>query len=601
MKIIDVIPTTKIPLAQPQILSYFSAADVLAGSLVEVPLARRKETGVVVDCREVLDFKQEIKRADFEMRRVLKIVSSEPVLTEKQVALALWAAKYYWASPGIFLKMMISKKNPKSQFSISNKITNPKPQTLILYPTVPALLAAKGKYPNAIIWHSGLTQKQAREAREKIKNGETETILGARSALFLPFLNLKEIAIEDGANSGHRSWDMFPHYRSQEIADKLAELFGAKLEIKSDIPSIETNFLVNSINLPADKQRAQTALIDMREEIKRKNFSIFSETLQREIAKTLAAKKQIILFINRRGAANFVLCRDCGFVANCPNCEVPLAHHLINGQPALICHHCGHKETPPGLCPKCQSHRIKTVGTGTQKVELEAQKLFPAAKIARLDGDIAPDAKTQQKVIEAFAEKKIEILVSTQITFSWLDNLPSVELAALISADTLLHLPDFRSGERTFQTIWSLGHIAQKLAIQSYNPENSVLKYAAKNNWKDFYQEEIDTRKILGYPPFSQLIKLTFRHHDPQKAGTEAKILAVKLKRAGKEKIADISEALPAFIPKEKGKYVWNIIMKIPISKSRFQISDEFLQKRNSILKYVPSNWEIDVDPESLL
>lgn len=231
--------------------------------------------------------------------------------------------------------------------------------------------------------------------------------------------------------------------------------------------------------------------------------------------------------------------------------------------------------------------------------------MFPKAKTSRLDSDAAPDTKTQKTIIENFIGKKYDILIATQIVFSWLqdfkNNQPNI---AIISADTLLHLPDFRSGERTYQLIKTFENILgpnSELIIQTYNPETSVIKCAADGDWTPFFQEEIETRQALDYPPFSQLVKLTLRHKNPQKSGQEAKILVAKLKLINKNTEIEISDALPAFIPKEKGNYVWNIIIKFKISQPEIKISSEFLHRRNSLLQYVPSNWEIDVDPDDLL
>jgi len=238
---------------------------------------------------------------------------------------------------------------------------------------------------------------------------------------------------------------------------------------------------------------------------------------------------------------------------------------------------------------------------------LEAQKMFPDAKVLRLDSDNAPLPKDQQKIIEIFTKKEADVLIATQIIFSWVEEIRKNRLGVvgLISADTLLHLPDFQSGERTFQTITMLKNLLSDaktdFIIQTYNPENPVIKYAATNDWESFRKEEIETRQALGYPPFSQIVKLTFRHKDPQKAGQETKILASKLKRANKNADFQISDALPAFVPKEKSRFIWNIVIKFKIIKPEIKVSSEFLQNRNSLLQYVPSNWEIDVDPSDLL
>ncbi len=686
MYLIDVIPTIKIPHTQPQILSYFFSAPLAAGTVIQIPLGKRKETGVVLDSHTLDEYKQEIKKADFELRHIAKVISAQPLLTSRQIELAVWLGQYYFASPGIFAKMMMPKKIPNPKSQIPNKFKIKKPQKLIVAPTISVTNKIAKEQPNSTVWHSELTKKQLNEAWWKIKNGEARMIVGTRSAVFLPFADLKEIVIEDETNPAHRSWDMWPHYQVYEVAKKLAEIFNAKLIFKNEVPSIESYFYERTGKFPKSDIRYPTSVIDLRAELKAGNFSIFSRELQKAISEALTQKKQIILFINRRGAANFVLCRDCGYTAKCPNCDLPLAYHLMNGKPIMFCHRCGRQEKPPSLCPQCQSWRVKTVGVGTQKVELETKKLFFQTKIARLDSDSAPSQKEQQKIIEAFAKKEIDILIATQIIFSWLDEIKPVPPAtvALISADTLLHLPDFNSGERTFQTIMMLKNLISprqnyssnetlkflpgknfsaeskssrtppSFFIQTYNPESPIIKYAAQDDWQSFYQEEIAARQILKYPPFSQIVKLTFRHRDPQKAGQEAKILAaklslavaplsgaVKLKRiinsdqitdvketkprteSQSDSSAGVSDALPAFVPKEKGKYVWNIIIKFPIPSDKvesprqsrdnippcgwspagrqYPLSSEFLRCRNSLLQYVPTNWEIDVDPVDLL
>lgn len=619
MRLFDIIPLTRIPHALPQVLSYFSGQNLLNGALVQIPLGRRKEEGIVIGARDIADYKMEIKSADFELRSVNKILSAEPVLTAKQIELALFLGQYYFCSPGIFAKMCLPKKLKGEAGA-----TRLKKQTLIITPTIAQAENIAKNHKNAVLWHSGLKTKQLNENWWKIKNGQAQTIIGTRSAVFLPFAGLKEIIVEDEANPNHKSWDMFPHYDTHITARKLAELFGAKLELKA------TNV--------AHKDILSPTIIDMRAELKGGNFSIFSVDLYEAVKSALTEKKQVILFINRRGAANFILCRDCGYITNCPNCDSPMAYHLINNRPSLLCHHCGAKDASPKTCPKCKSWRIKTVGSGSQKVEAETNKFFPDAKISRLDSDNAPNPKDQQKIVADFIEKKTDVLIATQIIFSHLAELASVkpEVAGILSADTLLHIPDFRSSERTWQTITALRRLQSKnFIIQTYNPENSVLKYISDNDYAGFAKEEKETRQALNYPPFSQIVKLTIRHRDANKAGQEAKILQAKLtriashpdpantgegsKRSRNEfgmtnnKYADkieISAALPAFNPRERGKFVWNIILKfLPLSPLFFRkewlgkiyTTSDFLQHRNYLFQYIPAGWEIDVDPENLL
>jgi primosomal protein N' (replication factor Y) len=612
MYLVEVIPLTKIPQQKPQILSYFSSSKLNEGSFIFVPLGRRQEKAVVMETHEIKDHKLEIKDAEYELRPIKKILVMEPVLTPQQIKLALWLGQYYFASPGLFLKMMRPGK-------ISNFNRQAPGQKLILFPTVAQLKLNSNNYPKnkTAIIHSGLSQKLFNENWQKIARGETPIILGTRLACFVPFFNLKEIFIFDETNASHRSWDMFPHYRSHEVAKKLAEIFQAELTLEAKIPSVETFYFAEkkSLNLKSGLKNfpeTNPELIDLRQELKNGNYSIFSQRLQEAIRDTLKKNQQVILFINRRGAATFVLCRDCGYVAKCPNCDAPLTYHLTKTganelKPLLICHHCGHQSAPPTLCPSCQGHRIKAFGTGTQRVEIEAKKIFKDARILRLDSDVAREIEEQNKILADFRQKKAEILIGTQMLLD--GDLPKVALAAIISADTLLHLPDFQSDEKTFQTINAVKNLTgSRLIIQTYNPKSEILRIASEQDINSFYKNEIGTRKILKYPPFSQLIKLRFGHKDGKFAAQQAKILSAKLTQQLKnskilnDAVLEISDAVPAFISKEKGRYIWQIILK---ARSPWLAEKDGRQKiidlRNKILLVVPPNWEIDIDPETLL
>ena len=648
MYIVEVAPLTKIPALLPQVFSYFSARQIKTGVLLLAQIGRRHVPAIVIETHELKGHKIEIKSAGYEMKPIKKILSAEPILTQNQIKLAIWLGQYYFAPPGLFMKMMYRKiPNSNTQYPISNI------QKLIIVPTMVqvAVIAKNYRADKTVIIYSGLRTKQLNENWQKIASGQAEIIIGTRLAVFAPFAGLKEIIIEDETNSGHRSWDMFPHYRAHEIARKLTEIFGAKLSFENGLPSVESRYLLPPLIRGGWRgffpspippiSLIPPVLVDLRAELHEGNFSIFSLALQKAINETLAKNQQAILFINRRGAGTFVLCRDCGYVAKCKNCDTPLTYHLsqlfrlnlnsVATQPLLICHHCGQKTSLLPLCPKCQSQRIKAFGSGTQRVEVEAQKLFPGAKILRLDSDVTEKPAEQQKIIDLFKQKKADILIGTQMILS--AGLPKAALVAIISADTLMHLPDFRSDERLFQTITQLKnlifppnlpnspYLPNPLIIQTYNPDSRVLRLTLKNDFATFYKSEVATRQILKYPPFSQLIKLTYRHKDPKRAGQEAKVLFAKLTQQLKtstilnDATLEISEPAPAFIAKQKGRYVWQIVIKAKpywlTPEVRLQGQSEvglqepshsdILKNRNKLLSFVPAGWEIDIDPETLL
>lgn len=598
--------------------------------MVLVPLRKKGIPAVVTKIQDIIGQKMAIRKADFELRAILKIISTEPVLDKKQLALAIWISEYYWSPLGAVIKTMIPDKllslrgaratkaslagrnNPAEiardrHASLRSARDDKSGQKLILVPEIflAQQLFRQHTAATTAILHSDLTDKQYFENWLKIKTGEAKTIIGTRIALFAPFANLKEILIENEHSPNYKS-QQTPRLHARETALKLAELWNAKITFKSATPSIEASWLaenkkINFQKLKIVNCKLKNNVVDLRQELKNGNFSIFSRQLQEKIKTAVAKKKQILLFINRRGSSTVLMCRDCGHIPKCPNCDVPLVYHLSPIK--FLCHHCGHLEIPPSLCPNCQGTRIKFFGTGTQKVEAEFKKLFPEAKTARLDSDVVKDEKTRQQITDDFLSKKYDVLISTQMAFG--KDIRRTPLVAIMLADTLLYLPDFRSNERTFQIISQLKNLAsENFILQTYSPENQAIKYAIEHDYKKFYREEIEARKELSYPPFSQLIKLEYRHKDAKKTEQETKILTEKLKHqisliTNHQSPITILGPSPAFISKAKGKHIWQIILKCQ-SQSAYHKLD-YLKNRNKILQIIPPGWIVDVDPLQII
>lgn len=548
MYVINVIPLIKIPYPNPQILSYFCSEKIKKGGVVKISIRNRKIKAIVLEQKTIEQEKIRLKKfADFAIKPIDKIIFKEAVLNEKQLKLLFWIADYYFAPLGLVAKIFLSKKS--SSFAKATEDI----QKLILTPKTKGLV-------------------------------------------FSAFKNLRSITIENEESPLHRSWGRKPYYNAKDIAIQLAKIHKAKLFLTSQLPSVETYYLsqkgkyklqfpVTSYRLPATK------FIDMCEELQNGNFSIISKELQESLTKS----EKSILYIARRGTATFILCQECGYVSMCPNCDVPMVFHEDLPSKRLMCHHCGKQDIAPVLCPKCRSAKIKYFGAGTQKVETEIKKLHPNKTVLRLDSDITPKPIDQQKIIEKFNKEKNAILIGSQMLFS--KNL-KVDLVAVISLETILNLPDYKNSERVFQIINQLQKMASgEFLLQTYNPDNLTIKTALENNFEKFYNEEIKMRKKFIYPPFSQIIKLSFEHKSPEKAKNEAKILFEKLKQQIKNlKIKSeeiqIAGPVPTFIPRVKRFYSWNIVLKSKIKK---------LTTRNRLLIIVPSRWEIEVDPESLL
>ena len=598
--LVSIIPAAKILLPAPQTLTYFTPHELPMGSLVLIPLNKKIVVGAVIETKNLSGQKMALRRADFELKGVAKILTPLPVLDEKQLQLAQWIHRYYWCPLGAAIKMMLPEKiqNPrfKSQnYDLKNETRNKTEQKLILVPEINLIdkLVQQYKTGDEILLHSQLTDKQYFENWLKVKTGEAKTIIGTRIALFAPFVNLKEIIIEE-EHSPHYKARQTPRFHTRETATTLSKLWNAQIIFKSRTPSIETTWLAENKKIilqssATNANEPKIVVVDLRNELKEENFSIFSRELQEGLGSILEKKMQAILFINHRGASGALLCRECGYISKCKNCDAPLIYHLQ--PPRLTCHHCGHSENSPILCPNCHGAKIKFLSAGTQKAETEFKKLFPTATISRMDSDVAKEEKTAGEIIKNFNNGKTQVLVGTQILFS--GALEKVPLAAMIIADTLFHLPDFRSNERTFRTINQLGELTEKkLIIQTYSPQNSAIRAAAEGSYEMFYQEEIKDRQLLSYPPFSQLIKLTYKHKNNKQAEQQAKILAERIKQQllnlKLSPLVIILGPSPAFIPKIRNQYIWQIVLKSRV---------ENLEERNKILQTVPPGWIIDVDP----
>lgn len=612
MKIVEVAPLQRIPRPAPQLLSYLSKEDISPGVLVKAPLRHSQVFCFVFACRD-LD-KQEVKNANFVLKAISEIVHPFPVFDKWQLELAWWLAEYHYTSPGLFLKMMLPKmalgKKTVELIKQASASRLKNEQELIIVPTLARLNELKEK--QASIAHSGLSAKQLKQVWLDAKSNRATKIVGTKIALFLPFRNLRKITLLNESSAHHRSWDQHPHWQAHKVALRLGKLFDFKPELEDDFPSIESFHLAKEklFRMKADfsANQPKVKIIDQRQEADHKNFSIFSRDLQGAVEHYLKKKEPVVLFNLRRGAATFILCKKCGYTAVCPDCAVSLVKHKVaQGQEIWLCHHCGYKQESSSRCPDCDLENLKEYGVGTQKVEAIAKIVWPRARVVRLDSDSAPDAARQQEIIAQFNRGRIDVLIGSPVLFT--QRLKKVKLVAVVSADTILNLPDFRSSERLYKTIYHLKNLTHKdgsyLLIQTFNPEDRTLNLARKNRQTKFIQEELQTRKLLNYPPFCQLIKVSARHKEATKAIGLLKIALAKLREVQRQnKLNRNFEALgplPAFISRQKGLYVYNLIIKYNPPSGQAHLTDQDLRWRNDFLKFLPSNVIVDVDPESVL
>lgn len=646
----NIIPSIKLPPDKNQVYSYFSTKNIPLGQVVEIPFRGKKIKGIVYSLNN-----KSIQELDFKPKEIIKQVENI-CLTSKQIELAKWISEYYHTSIASVIKLMLPQlvnqrtkdkdtklatipypKLTKQQQKIYEKINSTKnfrvflihgvtgsgkteiylklieqqikldKQSIVLVPEIsltPQTINRFSQHFNQdqiAILHSKLSAGEKFTQWKKIKSNQAKIIIGPRSAIFAPIQNLGIIIIDEEHDSSYKQYDQNPRYHARHAAIKLASLYNANVVIGSATPSIESYYMAEQntyslLKLPArftaNSVMPKVEVVDMREEFKKKNFSIFSESLQKELEIVIKNNRQALLYINRRGVATFVNCRDCGYAATCKNCDVPLTFHLYKQN--LSCHYCGFTAPTPISCPKCHSSAIKYFGTGTEKVEQELQKLYKYVKIFRMDSDTTRTKNSHAQIYNDFRLKKANILIGTQmIAKGW--DLEGVDLVGVISSDVGLNLPDYRTQEKTFQLLTQIagrtgrGTTPGKVIFQTYSPESFVIKTAARHDFVSFYKNEIKTRQELEYPPFTRLIKLIYKNSDPDQAQHEAQKLFQKLSISN-FKLATLLGPAPSFFQKIQGRYIWQIIIKLKDSNIK-----------DNILKQVPNDWIIDVDPESLL
>ncbi|MSS63054.1 replication restart helicase PriA [Velocimicrobium porci] len=404
------------------------------------------------------------------------------------------------------------------------------------------------------ILHSRLSQGERYDQYLRAKRGEIDIIIGPRSALFTPFPQLGLIIIDEEHEGSYKS-ESVPKYHARETAIERARMTGSSVILGSATPSIEAydKALKGEYQLFTMKNRAGKGtlptvhVVDLREELKSKNRSIFSRKLRKLMQQRLEQKKQIILFINRRGYAGFVSCRSCGYVIKCPHCDISLTYHKDGN---LKCHYCGYEVAMLQQCPSCGSPYIAAFGTGTQKIEAMVLKEFPGARVLRMDTDTTKGKDGHEKILSAFANHEADILIGTQMIVKGHD-FPEVTLVGILAADLSLYAGNYRSAERTFQLLLQAsgragrGTDSGEVVIQTYNPEHYSIRTAAKNNYTAFYQEEIAYRKMLDYPPVSHILAILVTSKEEEKAIFSANYLkrAVEEELLLKEKVKLIGPA----------------------------------------------------------
>ena len=476
------------------------------------------------------------------------------------------------------------------------------------------------------LMHSRMSPGERYDTWRRCRSGELKVIVGPRSALLTPLPEIGLIVLDEEHDDSYKH-DQSPRHHARETALAYAEILGAVCVLGSATPDVVSAYRAEKgrltrLSLPqrilGHRLRLQdqaarlgvrpayhsvegeaeaielppVRVVDMRQELKAGNRSLFSRALQQALLETTEAGQQAILFLNRRGTSTYVFCRDCGYVATCPKCEMPLTHH--SHARTLLCHHCGYHRQAFDACPDCKGRRIRHFGAGTQRIQAEVEQLLPRTRTLRWDWDTTRTKGAHSAILGDFAAHRADILIGTQMIAKGLD-LPLVTLVGVVSADTGLNLPDYRAPERTFQVLTQVagragrGLLGGRVILQTYQPDHYAIRAAAAHDVQAFYDAEIRHRRELGYPPYVRLGRLVYHHHSGDKAQAEAQRMGRELRATTIDGMPpDLIGPVPCFFQRVRGEFRWQIVI-------RAQDPAAYVPDA------LPQDWIVDIDPVSLL
>jgi primosomal protein N' (replication factor Y) len=500
------------------------------------------------------------------------------------------------------------------------------PEIALTPQTVRRFLA---RFPGQVgLLHSQLSDGERYDTWRRSRAGTLQVIVGPRSALFAPLPDIGLIVVDESHDESYKEQGRSPRYHTREACLSYSRIIGATCILGSATPDIVSTYRAERgelvrVSLPQrilghreriGRQAARLGVttrykqsegdadaialppvrvVDMRQELRAGNRSLFSRALQAALSEVLEANQQAILFLNRRGSSTYVFCRDCGWVSRCPHCETSLTYHLA--QERLMCHHCGYTRKSPTSCPNCEGQRVRHFGAGTQRIQAELEKTYPDVRTLRWDWDVTRAKGAHDIILSHFAAHRADVLIGTQMIAKGLD-LPLVTLVGVVSADTGLNLPEYRASERTFQILTQVagragrGLLGGRVILQTYQPEHFAIQAASKHDYSAFYDQELQNRRQLGYPPYRRLAKLVYRHVSALEAENQAKRMRDSLqhKLSKLEVSAEITGPTPCFFRKERGLYRWQILIRAT-------------DPARLIPEEIPEGWIVDIDPVTLL
>ncbi|HEX7260078.1 MAG TPA: primosomal protein N' [Candidatus Saccharimonadia bacterium] len=622
-----------------------AAASIAAGQIVKVPLGKRQSLGVITAVAP--------KQPSFPTKPVIEVLDMTP-LPLHIVELASWLSAYYFASPKAVWQTLlpsgITRKRRGAKVQPEGLILKPQNQPLtpdqqkafrgimksddttslihgvtgsgktrlyleltathikagrsaiILVPEIaltPQLIALfEASFPGRVVpFHSGLTEAQKHQAWQRaLESQEPLVVVGPRSSLFLPLAKLGLIVMDECHESSYKQ-EQNPRYHTMPTAAKLARLAGAKLVLGSATPGLTEVYAAETgritlYELPKrveNRPQPTSIIVDMRDSELRGPSSLISRPLLDALRQTLDNGRQSLLFLNRRGTASSQICNHCGEVTLCPTCQLPLTFHADHMK--LMCHFCNYRQVPEAVCPHCGTSELRYAGGGTKRIETEIEQALPHVRVFRLDKDSAQPQELP-KLYERLHQGEIDILIGTQMIAKGLD-LPNIDTVGVVNADSMLHMPDFHSAERTFQLLTQVsgragrGDRPGKVYIQTRTPDHPAIQAVKNGNFWDFAKNELAQRRLLGYPPFRYLLKLTYSHKDEATAVSASQALYDTLKQNPAVRVLGPA---PAFHARLGGQFHWQLIIKAADRRHLVVIAST-----------LPSTWKTDLDPINVL
>ncbi len=555
-----------------------------------------------VDCTDIESYKAKLPTQ--EQKTVLKLIEDNSQQCEDKL------------TPIVLFGVTGSGKT-EIYLQLINKYLNNDRDAIVLIPeislTPQTIERFVGRFGSKVaVMHSKLSFGERMDQWEKILSGEAQVAVGPRSAVFAPFKNLGLIVIDEEQENSYKQEEI-PRYHAKKVAEYRCYQNMAQLLMGSATPSMDSFYRVDRGDYElaklskrvGAKKLPEITVVNMKAEFQRGNRSIFSRELLKQLKQIADQGSQAILFLNRRGYSTFLLCRECGFTVNCPNCEVTLTYHKSIDQ--LLCHYCDYTEPVAEICPECHSDKIREFGAGTQRIAKELYKFLPELNTIRMDVDTTRRKNSHEQILTKFKNKEADILIGTQMIAKGLD-FPEVDLVGVVSADTILNLPDFRAGEKTFQLLTQVAGRAGRgeetntgqVVIQTYNPEHYSITAVENEQVQQFVSQELNLRKQLNYPPYTKMIRILLRGQDDKQLENIADNMATEIQNMEYHVLGP--NTCP--IPKIKGEYRWHVLISLradPLESLHSQLQNYLITQKNILNQQGTIRMAIDIDPVNMM